>query len=512
MMLAMAVCAGCGSDHEGRSGHSAGEHGAMYACPMLCVPPSPAPGDCPVCGMELKPIEGGAEGNAPRIAMSERSRKLARVQEAEVERKSVSAEIRMVGKIVFDESRLANVTARVGGRIDRLYADFTGMRVEEGDHLVYLYSPDLLSAQEELVQGLRLGNSSLINAAREKLRLLGITPEQVAAIEKRGSANDHMTIYSPISGIVVGKNVVEGSYVKTGSPMYTIADLSHLWVKLDAYESDIALIRYGQEVAVTAESHPGRVFKGTVAFIDPVLDEKTRTVGIRVNVANTDGALKPGMFVRATVSAQINALGNPIGMDLSGKWICPMHPEDMHDDSGTCTICEMPLKKAEDTDYASGPSPRTKPLVIPATAPLITGKRAVVYIATANEGEYEGREVTLGRKAGDYYVVLDGLNEGDRVVVNGNFRIDSALQIMGRPSMMNASPAGNMQGTPQAKCPVMGGNINRDVYVDHEGYRIYFCCPGCDGKFRKDPDVYIQQMKKDGIDLEPVKTEPSNEQ
>ncbi len=512
MMLAVAVFAGCGSDHEDHADNETGEHGAMYACPMLCVPPSPTPGNCPVCGMELKPVEGGTEGNAPRIAMSERSRRLARVQEAEVERKSVSAEIRMVGKIVFDESRVAHVTARVGGRIDRLYADFTGMRVEKGDHLVSLYSPDLLSAQEELVQGIRLGNTSLINAAREKLRLLGITSEQVAAIEKRGTANDNMTIHSPISGIIVGKNVVEGAYVETGSPMYTIADLSHLWVKLDAYESDIALILYGQNVAVTAESHPGRVFKGTVAFIDPVLNEKTRTVGIRVNVANKDRALKPGMFVRATISAQIDALGNPFGTDLSGKWICPMHPEDMHDESGSCTICEMPLIKAEDSDFASGSSSKTEPLLIPATAPLITGKRAVVYIATENEGEYEGREVTLGRRTGDYYVVLDGLNEGDRVVVNGNFRIDSALQIMGKPSMMNASTAGNAQGKPQTKCPVMGGDINRDVYADHEGYRIYFCCPGCDGKFSKDRDGYIKKMKKDGIELELVEKEPSNEQ
>lgn len=434
--MAIALCAGCGSDHQDQADRDVEERGTIYACPMLCVPPSSTPGNCPVCGMKLEPVEGDAADNRPRIALSERSRKLARVQEAGVERRLVSAEIRMVGKIVFDETRLAHVTARVGGRIDRLYADFTGMRVEKGDHLVYLYSPDLLSAQEELIQGVRLANSSLIDAAREKLRLLGATLEQIAAIEKKGTADDHMTIYSPISGVVVGKDVVEGTYVKTGSRMYTIADLSHLWVKLDAYEADIELVCYGQQVTLTAESHPGRVFRGTVAFIDPVLNEKTRTVGIRVNVANRDAALKPGMFVRATISAEINALGEPVGIDFSGKWICPMHPEELHDESGICGICEMPLKRAEDTGYALGSTEKSAPLVIPATAPLITGKRAIVYVATDTEGEYEGREVTLGRRAGDYYTVLGGLSEGARVVVNGNFRIDSALQIMGKPSMM----------------------------------------------------------------------------
>jgi Cu(I)/Ag(I) efflux system membrane fusion protein len=391
--------------------------------------------------MKLEPVEGDASHDMPRIALSERSRKLAHVQEATVEKRSVSAEIRMVGKVVFDETRLAHVTARVDGRIDRLFADFTGMRVEKDDHLAYLYSPELLSAQEELIQGIRLKNTSLSDAAREKLSLLGVTPQQIASIEKKDTADDHMTIYSPISGVVVGKDVVEGTYIKTGSRMYTIADLSHLWIRLDAHESDIALVRYGQKVTLAAESYPGRIFKGTVAFVDPVLNEMTRTVGVRVNVANSDGALKPGMFVRSTISAELNALGEPLGIDLSGKWICPMHPEDLHDKAGTCRICEMPLKKAEDTEYASGPTPKTTPLVIPTTAPLITGKRAVVYVGTENEGEYEGQEVTLGRRAGDYYVVLQGLNEGDRVVVKGNFRIDSALQIMGKPSMMGKKHA-----------------------------------------------------------------------
>jgi Cu(I)/Ag(I) efflux system membrane fusion protein len=210
-----------------------------------------------------------------------------------------------------------------------------------------------------------------------KLRLWGLTKKQIANIEKREKPSDHMTIYSPISGVVIDKNVHEGMYLKTGDRIYTIADLSQVWVKLDAYESDLSWIRNGQEVEFEIEAYPGEIFKG-------------------VNVPNSEGKLKPEMFVRAVLYPVV-------------------------------------------ADAAEGESL----LLIPASAPLITGKRTVVYIKVpGNKGTYQGREIVLGPRTGDYYLVRQGLTEGELVVVNGNFKIDSAIQILAKPNMMSPEESG----------------------------------------------------------------------
>lgn len=426
-----------------------------YACAMFCVPPLSLPGDCPICGMEMVEVEEeeGDDGGNPRtLTLSPWAQKLAEIQVAPVERKFVEAEIRMVGKIDYDETRLKYITAWVPGRLDRLYVDYTGVPVKKGDHLVSLYSPELLVAQVELLrsiktanqikeiasEGVRLSAEALVEAGREKLRLWGLTPGQIRGIEERGKPTDHMTIYAPIGGIVVHKNATEGMYVETGTRIYTIADLSHLWVKLDAYESDLAWIRYGQTVEFETEAYAGEKFTGTVAFIDPVLDGRTRTVKIRVNVDNTDGRLKPQMFVRAIVRAKLAEDGLIVNAALAGKWMCPMHPEVLEDELGDCRICEMSLVRAESLGFVSSNDVDARPpLVVPASAVLLTGKRAVVYVALPGKpGTYEGRVIVPGARAGDYYLVREGLAEGEQVVVNGNFKIDSAIQIRARPSMM----------------------------------------------------------------------------
>jgi Cu(I)/Ag(I) efflux system membrane fusion protein len=210
-------------------------------------------------------------------------------------------------------------------------------------------------------------------------------------------------------------------------------------------------LRYGQEVHVETEAYPGEVFKGTIAFIDPVLDSKTRTVKVRVNVSNDDGRLKPEMFVRTTVHARVAESGKVMDEALAGKWICPMHPDVIKEHAGSCDICGMPLARTESLGYASvtGDKEDPAPLVIPTSAPLITGKRAVVYVAhPEKEGVFEGREIVLGPRAGGYYLVSDGLEQGERVVVNGNFKIDSALQILAKPSMI--SPEGGVAPTGHA--------------------------------------------------------------
>jgi len=395
--------------------------------------------------------------------MSENARKLAEIRTTPVARRIATADIRMVGKVDYDETRLVHVTARVAGRLDRLYVDYTGIQVGKGDHMVYMYSPELLAAQQELLEALRAATrlqrsdqphmretaQQTVQAARDKLRLLGLTSRQIEEIESRGKPSDHMTIYAPNGGIVVQKNVTEGMYVDVGARIYTIADLSRLWVLLDAYEMDMSWIRYGQPVEFETEAYPGEIFRGRITFIDPVLNAKTRTVKVRVNVDNREHKLKPEMFVRAVVHAHVTGGGRVMDPELSGKWICPMHPEVVEDKPGTCRECGMQLVTSESLGYATIDESKLD-IVVPASAVLVTGKRAVVYVEVpdADQPTYEGREIVLGPRAGDSYQVKSGLTEGERVVVNGAFKIDSALQIQARPSMM--SPEGGVPQTGHA--------------------------------------------------------------
>jgi Cu(I)/Ag(I) efflux system membrane fusion protein len=448
--------------------HDHGEHEAaatpakaqVWTCSMHPQFKLPDPGKCPICFMDLIPLESEDEGGGMReLSVSDVSAELMEIETAAAERQFVKAEVRMVGKVDYDETRVSYITAWVPGRLDRLFVDYTGVPVRKGDHMVYLYSPELLSAQEELLQALQAAKElqgsevslvretteATITAVREKLRLWGVTEEQVAEIEKRGKASDHMTIYAPSGGIVIHKNAQEGMYVKTGTKIYTIADLSQVWVTLDAYESDLAWLKYGQRVEFTSESYPGETFVGAISFIHPVLNTATRTVKVRVNVPNEDGRLKPGMFVRAATEASVATGGRVMDAALAGKWISPMHPEVIKNEPGPCDVCGMPLVRAESLGYVGQvPSEDDKPLVIPATAPLLTGKRAIVYVQVEDQEKptFEGREIVLGPRAGDYYVVKYGLAEGERVVTRGAFKLDAELQIQAKPSMMTPDGGG----------------------------------------------------------------------
>ncbi len=412
------------------------------------------PGKCPICAMDLVPVATElGEVSERQIIFSEDALKLMEIQTAPVQRRLVEAEIRMVGKVDYDETRVKNITAWVPGRIDRLFVDFTGISVNKGDHMVYLYSPQITSSQAEILQAVkavknlepqaselvRRSTLAMLEAAREKLRLLGLTKEQIEEIEKTEQMTDHVTIYAPTEGVVTEKHATEGMYVEVGTKIYTIADLSQLWVKLDAYESDLPWLRYGQEVEFTTQAYPGQPFKGAISFIDPVLDDKTRTVKVRVNVDNSDGKLKPQMFVKAIVHSKIAASGRVMTAEMAGKWICPMHPDVVKLAKGSCDICGMDLVTTESLGYVRADEPKEPPLVIPASAALITGKRAVVYVnmPDTEKPTFQGREIVLGPRAGDYYLVESGLQEGEIIVTNGNFKIDSALQIQAKPSMMN---------------------------------------------------------------------------
>lgn len=447
-------------DHADHAVPAEGENPAkptVWTCSMHPQIKLPKPGKCPICFMDLIPLEASDEdvGGLREIVFSDNAKKLMELETSAVERKFVAAQVRMVGKVDYDETKVSEITAWVSGRIDRLFVDYTGVPVRKGDHMVELYSPELLSAQEELLQALKSKNNSsgalrdmtqsTIDSAREKLRLWGLAPEQIKQIETRGKASDNITIYAPAGGIVVTKHAQEGMYINTGMKIYTIADLSQVWVRLDAYESDLIWLRYGQKVEFTSEAYPGATFRGTISFIDPVLTQTTRTVKVRVNVANPEMRLKPGMFVRAVVKADVAAGGKVMDAALAGKWICPMHPDEIKDKADKCGVCGMPLVRTESLGYVGvAADSSAKPLVIPVAAALITGTRAVVYVEAPGKDKptYEGREIVLGPRAGDYYIVNHGLEEGERVVTRGAFKIDAELQIQAKPSMMTPEGGG----------------------------------------------------------------------
>jgi Cu(I)/Ag(I) efflux system membrane fusion protein len=379
-------------------GHAAAE---VWTCSMHPQIRLPEAGKCPICFMDLIPVEqgGGRDHGDRRLAMSESAIRLAEIETRPAERRPAESVIRTTGSVTFDETRISEITSWVPGRIEKLLVNFTGTAVRRGDPIAEIYSPVLVSAQEELIQARRAYDassgesataSSTLDAVREKLRQYGLTDRQIEAVETEGRVSRRMMTYAPSSGVVVGLSAKEGQYVETGTTLMRIADLSMVWVTLRAFQSDLSLVQPGQRVSFKSTALPGETFEGEVVFVDPVLDPKTRTAGVRAVASNEEGRLRPDMFVTGEIRV-------PLGGD--GK----------------------------------------DPLVIPASAPLLTGKRAVVYVRLPGEGEpvFEGREVVLGARAGDYYVVLSGLEEGELVVVSGAFKIDSELQIRAKGSMMS---------------------------------------------------------------------------
>lgn len=460
--------------------HSAEAAPTIWTCSMHPQIQQPGPGKCPICGMDLIPLETGSTDDAPATAltMSRAAMALAEVQTTEVVRELPTAEVRLVGSLAYDETRVKSITARFPARIEELFVNYVGVPVKAGEHLCLVYSPELLTAQRELITSAQADPSGAITeATREKLRLWGLLPEQIDGILKSGTPSDRFELKSPLGGIVIQKDVNEGDYVKTGSLLFKIVDLSNLWLFLDAYETDLAWLRYGQKVSFTVQAYPGETFGGTISFIEPEMNISSRTVRIRVDVPNPDGALKPGMFAKALVRAQLAAGGQVYVPDLAGKWICPMHPDVVEDGPGQCPKCHMDLVPADSLGFVKASEDDGKaieaPLVIPASAVLQTGKRAVVYVQLPNQEQptFEAREIVLGPKAGDVYLVAEGLQEGETVVTHGAFKIDSSLQIQAKPSMMSGKVP--MEETPKADMSGMNmGNKKADesTVVVHELY------------------------------------------
>lgn len=434
--------------------------GPQYVCPMMCTPPHAEPGKCPVCAMDLVKVERGGGGGERSVSIDAAARRILGIRTAEVKREEVYRAIRTVGEIQYDEQRVATIAAYVDGRLEELYAAYVGVGVAKGDSLAVVYSPELYSAQVEYLSSLQTpalnalsgGDERLSEVARDRLSELGMTVGQIDELLATGKAQKRLRIASPIGGTVIAKYKVEGDYVKTGEPIYRVADLSTVWLMLDLYASDAAAVRFGQQVEAEVQSLPGEIFMGRVAFVDPVVNNETRTVSVRVEITNFDRRLKPGDYATATIRVPAIPRDEVYDPALAGKWISPMHPQIIRSAPGQCPICGMDLIPTSELGYASEPLPGRLSITIPRSAVLMAGDKSVVYVET-KPGEFELRQVTIAAVTDSEAVIQDGLTAGESVAIDGNFLIDSQMQLEGKPSLMD--PA---KRSPNSSQPTAGGH------------------------------------------------------
>lgn len=397
------------------------------------------------------------------LELSDHARAMASVETTPVVRRRMRRDIRLVGKVNYNEAGLATITTRVEGYVERLFVDFTGAEVKQGDHLVEIYSPDLLLAQQELLIALAVdGNAGLVESAKRKLLLWGLTPGQVDALVRDKKISDRVTLFSPITGTVTEKMVVQQGMVKPGEVLYRLANLEAVWVNLDLYEYELPWVQYGQMAAIISEALPGETFSGRVWFISPVLNEETRTVKVVLNIENSARKLKPGMYVSAVISGELRANGKPARMGVAGQWTCPMHPLILRPGPGPCPVCGMSLVQLRDTSPGAPiADDEPLPLAVPVTAVLDSGVRKLVYVERA-KGQFAAVEIVTGPRTDDAYLVLSGLQEGDLVATRGNFLLDSQFQIRGLPSLFykegQSAATGHQHAGPAPAAPPAPAN------------------------------------------------------
>ncbi len=358
-----------------------------------------------MAGMEMEPTQGPAGLAQTDVMVSPARRQLIGVKTEEVREQTLETSIHAVGIVDYDERRIRQVHLRVSGWITDLQADYTGRPVKKGGSLLTLYSPDLVATQEEYllaretweqiknspVAHVRAGVDAQIKSTRNRLLLWGMTKDQISQLEQRGIPQKEITLYSPAHGVITKKMAIDGMYVTPEMNLYEITDLSVVWLYANIYEHELSQVKVGQEAAVTLAAWPGETFNGKVVYIDPYLNNETRTVRVRMEFSNADSKLKPGMY------------GNVV------------------------------IKTKGD-----------KKLVIPQEALLDSGKQKLVFIDQGG-GMYEPRAVTVGHKTGGFYPVLSGLTSGERVITSGTFLIDSESKLMAATNMMGMLGMGGVK-------------------------------------------------------------------
>ncbi len=357
----------------------------VYTCPMHPEVISDRPGVCPICNMNLvlkvEAETASSEMTTEMVSLNQTKQMLANVATVEVRMEPIVKKIATYSYLDFAEPNRKLITARFNGRIEKLFVNKTGDYIKKNQPLFEVYSPDLVQAQNDYLVALSRGFESgtdqhnLLNSARSKLALLGLTDDQIGTLASSREAKLVLTYHAPMSGTVIEKKIQEGMYVNEGSVLYDVADLSVLWNIAEVFEGDLAIVKVGQVAKLRLQSFPGEEFEGKVTYIYPVVNPQTRTVKVRSDFVNTGYRLKPQMF---------------------GE-----------------TIFE--------SDFGSG-------ITVPESAVLFTGKRNLVWIQT-EDGQYEPREVQVGFQLDGKYQILSGLVAGEKVASSGGFLIDSESQL-----------------------------------------------------------------------------------
>jgi membrane fusion protein, copper/silver efflux system len=456
---------------------------------------------CPICGMPLSLRKKGAPSILPpgvtgRVQLSPQRVELAGIEMVEIGYQPLVKQTITVGNVAYDQSRLSRVVSRVNGYVEKLYVDKTYVSVKQDEPLAEIYSPELYASSQELLLAAKRGaNAENVAPARQRLELLGVGQEEIDAMIASGKATARLVIRSPRSGQVIGKDIVAGARVEEGMTLLDIADLTSVWIEADVYEKDIAYLRPGQAIQATVEAMPNRKFKGEVAAIYSQLDSATRTVRVRFKVDNASGELRPGMFATVRI--------------------------------------DTPLDQID--QFKSG-----QVLAVPERAVIDTGTRQIVYVQR-EPGLFEGVEVHLGPRVGEFYPVLSGLQPGQRVAAAGAFLIDAETRLnpsagayfgaSGGPSSSGArsvmpavdtstamkTPPKNTDDIPanvkanlaklspedqklaarQKICPITGlvlGSMGVPVKITLKDQTVFLCCPGCVEQAKKDPEKTLNKV------------------
>ncbi|MEN2284080.1 efflux RND transporter periplasmic adaptor subunit [Algoriphagus sp. SE2] len=407
------------STSQDEHNHDLTEVNGVWTCSMHPQIKQNEPGSCPICGMDLIPLESDDESIDPlAISMSPTAMQLANVQTAIVGNSRANKSVKLSGKVQADERLNYTQTSHIPGRIEELKVNFTGEFIRKGQVIASIYSPELTTAQNELLQAAKIQGSQpeLFQAAKNKLKNWKVSDAQISEIISNNTVLRNFPIRANVSGYVTEKLANLGDHLMQGQAIYEVADLSRVWVLFDIYETDLSWIEVGDEIEYSIQSLPGETFTGKISYIDPLIDPASRVAKARIEVSNPKGKFKPEMFASGTFKAALN--------------------------SNTATLS------------------------VPKSAVLWTGKRSVVYVKNTSENSisFKLREVTLGPSLGDTYVIEEGLQGGEEIAINGTFSIDAAAQLAGKPSMM--SPNGNEVMSASQNSSVSSISISKEAKND----------------------------------------------